>query len=55
MLALTAFCVGRWLGGALDGSVMPLAQGMAFWSVLTAGTAWTLVRRTGRARPVVAL
>jgi len=54
-LALTAFFVGRWLGGALDGSVLPLAQGMAFWSVLTAGTAWTLVQRAGRVRTTVAV
>ena len=54
-LALPAFFVGRWLGGALDGSVLPLAQGMAFWSVLTAGTAWTLVQRAGRVRATVTL
>jgi DHA1 family bicyclomycin/chloramphenicol resistance-like MFS transporter len=54
VLAATAFFVSRWLGGALDGTVLPLAQGVAFWSVLTAATAWTLVQRlskTAQQRP----
>jgi DHA1 family bicyclomycin/chloramphenicol resistance-like MFS transporter len=45
MLALTAFAVGRWLGVALDGSVRPLAFGLAFWSALTCTVGWTLVQR----------
>jgi DHA1 family bicyclomycin/chloramphenicol resistance-like MFS transporter len=48
MLALTAFAVGRWLGVALDGTVRPLAYGLAFWSVLTSTVAWTLVQRHTR-------
>jgi len=46
LLALVAFGIGRWLGGALDGSVKPLALGLAFWSLLTCTLAWTLVPRS---------
>ena len=45
VLAATAFGVGRWLGIALDGTVLPYALGIGFWSLATALTAWTLVRR----------
>jgi DHA1 family bicyclomycin/chloramphenicol resistance-like MFS transporter len=47
MLALVAFVVGLWLGHAIDGSVWPLAFGLATWSVITATVAWTLVQRSG--------
>jgi DHA1 family bicyclomycin/chloramphenicol resistance-like MFS transporter len=46
-LALVAFVVGLWLGQAIDGSVWPLAFGVATWSVITATVAWTLVQRSG--------
>jgi DHA1 family bicyclomycin/chloramphenicol resistance-like MFS transporter len=46
VLALVAFAIGRWLGVSLDGTVRPLAWGLAFWSALTCLMAWTLVRRT---------
>jgi len=45
VLAGTAFGVGVWLGRALDGRVLPLAAGIAFWSVATALLATTLVQR----------
>jgi DHA1 family bicyclomycin/chloramphenicol resistance-like MFS transporter len=48
VLALVAFGVGRWLGVALDGSVRPLAYGLAFWAALTGAIAWTLVQRATR-------
>jgi MFS transporter, DHA1 family, multidrug resistance protein len=48
LLALVAFGIGRWLGVALDGSVQPLALGLAFWSLLTCTLAWTLVPRSVR-------
>jgi len=48
LLALVAFGIGRWLGLALDGSVRPLALGLAFWSLLTCAVAWTLVPRSAR-------
>lgn len=49
VLAAVAFGVGVWLGGALDGSVRPLAYGVGFWALLTCAIAWTLVRRIGPA------
>lgn len=45
VLALTAFLVGLWLGRALDGTLLPYALGLAFWSLATALVAWTLVQR----------
>ena len=48
MLALVAFGIGRWLGGALDGSTQPLMVGLAFWSAATSLVAWTLVRRAAQ-------
>ncbi len=48
VLALIAFGIGLWLGQALDGTVRPLAYGMAFWAVLTCAAAWTLVPRAQR-------
>ena len=45
VLALTAFGVGLWLGQALDGTVLPYALGIGFWSVVTTTVAWTLVQR----------
>ena len=49
-LAVVAFGVSRWLGVALNGTVMPLAQGVAVWSILIALVAWTLVRRQAESR-----
>jgi DHA1 family bicyclomycin/chloramphenicol resistance-like MFS transporter len=48
VLALVAFGIGRWLGVALDGSVRPLAYGLAFWAALTGVIALTLVQRAAR-------
>jgi DHA1 family bicyclomycin/chloramphenicol resistance-like MFS transporter len=48
LLALVAFGIGRWLGVALDGTVRPMAYGVAFWSVLTFATALGLVQRAIR-------
>ena len=47
MLALTAFGVGLWLGWAMDGTLAPMAFGIAFWGGATAAIAWTLVQRHG--------
>ncbi|MES2957334.1 MAG: Bcr/CflA family efflux MFS transporter [Pseudomonadota bacterium] len=49
LLALTAFAVGLWLGRAMDGTLAPMAWGVAFWGSLTAAVAWTLVQRHGQA------
>jgi DHA1 family bicyclomycin/chloramphenicol resistance-like MFS transporter len=45
LLALTAVFVGRWLGSALAGEVLPYALGIGFWALLTSGVGWTLVQR----------
>jgi DHA1 family bicyclomycin/chloramphenicol resistance-like MFS transporter len=45
-----AFVTGLWLGAAKDGSALPMAQSIAFWSVLTALSAWLLVLRRGGPR-----
>ncbi len=50
ILALTAFLVGVWLGHAMDGTVRPMAYGVAAWAVVTATIAWTLVQRHGEPR-----
>jgi DHA1 family bicyclomycin/chloramphenicol resistance-like MFS transporter len=47
MSAAAAFLIGQWLGRAIDGTVFPLTQTLALFSVLTAAVAWTLVRRHG--------
>jgi DHA1 family bicyclomycin/chloramphenicol resistance-like MFS transporter len=47
VLALTAFAIGLWLGQAMDGTLAPMAFGIAFWAALTAIVAWTLVQRHG--------
>ncbi len=47
VLAGTAFCVGLWLGVALDDTVRPMAYTVGFWSAATALVAWTLVQRHG--------
>jgi len=52
---LAAFIMGGWLGRSLagiadgNGSVLPLTNGLWFWSVLIATVAWTLVQRHGEA------
>ena len=47
LLALTAFVVGLWLGQAMDGTLRPMALGVAFWGLVTAVVAWTLVQWHG--------
>ena len=46
-LAVAAFGVGLWLGRTMDGSLVPMAMGNAFWGVATAVVALTLVQRHG--------
>lgn len=47
VLAVVAFCIGQWLGVALDGTTRPLAYGVATGAVVTALIAWTTVQRHG--------
>lgn len=51
MMMLVAFATGSWLGWRLDGTVFPLTNGVWFWSVCIALTAWTLVQRFGGIKP----
>ena len=50
LMMVAAFVTGLWLGAVKDGSAMPMAQSIAFWSVLTALSAWVLVLRRGGPR-----
>ena len=47
LMMLVAFAVGGWLGARLDGTVLPLTNGIWFWSACIAAAAWTLVRKYG--------
>jgi DHA1 family bicyclomycin/chloramphenicol resistance-like MFS transporter len=47
LMMVSAFATGLWLGATNDGSVMPMAQGIGFWSVAVALSAWVLVLRRG--------
>jgi DHA1 family bicyclomycin/chloramphenicol resistance-like MFS transporter len=55
-MMIAAFVMGGWLGTSLagiaagSGSVLPLTNGIWFWSVLIAATAWTLVQRHGESK-----
>ncbi len=54
LMMLAAFGMGGWLGKSLagiaegQGSVLPLTNGIWFWSVVITATAWTLVQRYGQ-------
>ena len=50
LMMVAAFGTGLWLGVAKDGSAMPMVQSIAFWSVITALSAWLLVLRRGGPR-----
>ncbi|MDO9291622.1 MAG: Bcr/CflA family efflux MFS transporter [Hydrogenophaga sp.] len=56
MMMIAAFFMGGWLGKSLaaiaqgQGSVLPLTNGVWFWSVLIAATAWTLVQQYGEVK-----
>jgi DHA1 family bicyclomycin/chloramphenicol resistance-like MFS transporter len=44
-MMVAVFFMGKWLGAHMDGSAAALVHGIAFWSVLIAASAWTLVQR----------
>ena len=50
LMMVAAFATGLWLGGANDGSALPMAQSIAFWATVTALSAWLLVLRRGGLR-----
>jgi DHA1 family bicyclomycin/chloramphenicol resistance-like MFS transporter len=53
-MMVAAFLMGSWLGVRMASetvaTVLPLTNGLWFWSVLIAGVAWTLVQRYGEAK-----
>jgi DHA1 family bicyclomycin/chloramphenicol resistance-like MFS transporter len=53
LLAAVSFAIGLGLTQVMDGSVRPMAYGVALWSVVTATVAWTLVQRHGQVRPAL--
>ncbi|QCB48643.1 multidrug effflux MFS transporter [Hydrogenophaga sp. PAMC20947] len=54
LMMVAAFGMGGWLGKSLagigegQGSVLPLTNGIWFWSVVITAIAWTLVQRYGQ-------
>ena len=52
VMMVVAFAMGGWIGTHMDGTVYPLAYGVAFWSVLIVLTAWVLVQRYGEPKKV---
>lgn len=54
LMMVAAFFMGGWLGRNLsttgDATILPLTNGLWFWSVVIAVTAWTLVQRYGELR-----
>ena len=46
-MMLVAFGIGSWLGVRMDGTVLPLTNGVWFWSAMIALSAWVLVRKYG--------
>ncbi len=47
-MMVVAFGMGAYLGTHMDGTVKPLAYGVAFWAVWIVLTAWVLVQRHGQ-------
>jgi DHA1 family bicyclomycin/chloramphenicol resistance-like MFS transporter len=48
LMMLAAFAMGGWLGSHMDGTVLPLTNGIWFWTVLIALAGWTLVQKHGQ-------
>jgi DHA1 family bicyclomycin/chloramphenicol resistance-like MFS transporter len=51
LMMVAAFATGLWLSHSIDGSLFPLAHGIAFWGTVLALTAWTLVQWHGEPVP----
>ena len=47
LMMVVAFGIGSWLGTHMDDTVLPLTNGIWFWSILIAASAWTLVLKYG--------
>jgi DHA1 family bicyclomycin/chloramphenicol resistance-like MFS transporter len=50
LMMLAAFITSGWLSHSIDGTLFPLAHGVAFWAAILALTAWTLVQWHGEPR-----
>lgn len=50
LMMIAAFGMGAWLGQHMDGTVLPLAMGVWFWSVGISLVAWTLVQKYGHSQ-----
>lgn len=48
LMMVAAFAMGQWLGASMDGTALPLTNGLWFWGVATAVVAWGLVGRVPR-------
>lgn len=48
LMMVAAFAMGQWLGANMDGTVLPLTNGLWFWGAATAAVAWGLVGRVPR-------
>jgi MFS transporter, DHA1 family, multidrug resistance protein len=48
LMMLLAFITGAWLSKSYDGSVLPLALGVWFWTACIATIAWTTVQKYGQ-------
>ena len=49
MMMAVAFAIGLWLGWRIDGTALPLVNGVWFCSAVIALIAWTVVQRHGGA------
>ncbi|MES2400364.1 MAG: multidrug effflux MFS transporter [Pseudomonadota bacterium] len=47
LMMAVAFAMGGWMGTHMDGTVLPMTNGMWFWTALLAATAWTAVQKYG--------
>ena len=47
LMMIAAFAMGAWLGKYMDGTVVPMALAIWFWSSWIALVAWTLVQKHG--------
>ena len=54
LMMLAAFGIGGWLGLRMDGTVLPLTNGVWFWSAAIAASGWILVHRYGEPEHVAA-
>ena len=51
LMMLAAFAMGAWLGKYMNGTVVPMALAIWFWSGWIALVAWTLVQKHGEPSP----